>query len=139
MSLAQDNVAFALDFQKKIPFVGHLGIDVDSIGDGKATLSLQLRPELTNSFGSAHGGVIMSLVDVALCTAARSQHPDSIGVITVDLSLQFIGVGKGKLVAEGRVLKPGRNTVFTEGEVRNEDGSLVAKAIGTVRVRVAEK
>ncbi len=139
MSIAQDNVAFALDFQKKIPFVGHLGIDVDSIGDGKATLSLQLRPELTNSFGSAHGGVIMSLVDVALCTAARSQHPDSIGVITVDLSLQFIGVGKGKLLAEGRVLKPGRNTVFTEGEVRNEDGSLVAKAIGTVRVRVAEK
>ena len=139
MSAPDKNAEFAREFQKKIPFVGHLGIEVDSIGDGTATLSLQLRPELTNSFGSAHGGVIMSIVDVALCTAARSQHPDSIGVITVDLSLQFIGVGKGKLIAEGRVLKPGRNTVFTEGEVRSEDGSLVAKAIGTVRVRVAAK
>ena len=55
-------------------------------------------------------------------------------------TLQFIGVGKDKLIAEARVLKPGRNTVFTEGEVRNAaDGSLVAKAIGTVRVRVADK
>ncbi len=139
MSLAQTNAGFARDFQKKIPFVGHLGIEVDSIGDGQAALSMQLQPQFTNSFGTAHGGVIMSIMDVALCTAARSQHPDSIGVITIDLSLQFIGVGKGKLTAQARVLKPGRNTVFTEGEVRNEDGSLVAKAIGTVRVRVAEK
>ena len=139
MSLAEKNAGFARDFQKKIPFVGHLGIEVDSIGDGQAALSMQLQPQFTNSFGTAHGGVIMSIMDVALCTAARSQHPDSIGVITIDLSLQFIGAGKGKLTAQARVLKPGRNTVFTEGEVRNEDGSLVAKALGTVRVRVAEK
>jgi uncharacterized protein (TIGR00369 family) len=139
MSLAKHNEAFAREFQKKIPFVGHLGVEVDSIDDGKATLSVKLQPQFTNSFGSAHGGLIMSLMDIALCTAARSQHPDSIGVITVDLSLQFIGVGKDKLIAEARVLKPGRNTVFTEGEIRNVDGSLVAKAIGTVRVRVADK
>lgn len=139
MSAAEKNAEFAREFQKKIPFVGHLGIEVDAIGDGTAKLSMRLKPEFTNSFGTAHGGVIMSIIDVALCTAARSQHPDSIGVITIDTALSFIGVGKGKLVAEARVLKPGRNTVFTEGEVRNEDGSLVAKAIGTVRVRVADK
>ena len=103
-------------------------------------LSVAVQPGFTNSFGTAHGGLIMSIMDVALCTAARSQHADSIGVITIDLSMQFIGVGKDKLIAEARVLKPGRNTVFTEGEVRNAaDGSLVAKAIGTVRVRVADK
>ena len=136
---AESNAEFAREFQKKIPFVGHLGIEVDTIGDGKATLSVKMQPDFTNSFGTAHGGLIMSLMDVALCTAARSQHPDSIGVITINLYLQFIGVGKGRLVADARVLKPGRNTVFTEGEIRNEDGSLVAKAIGTVRVRVADK
>ena len=65
--------------------------------------------------------------------------PYGVGVITIDLSFSFIGAGKGKLFVDARVLKPGRNTVFTEGEVTNEDGSLVAKAIGTVRVRVAEK
>ena len=140
MSVKEKNAEFAREFQKKIPFVGHLGIEVDSIGDGKAVLSVTVQPGFTNSFGTAHGGLIMSIMDVALCTAARSQHADSIGVITIDLSMQFIGVGKDKLIAEARVLKPGRNTVFTEGEVRNAaDGSLVAKAIGTVRVRVADK
>ena len=140
MTLKEKNAEFAREFQKKIPFVGHLGIEVDSIGDGKAVLSVAVQPGFTNSFGTAHGGLIMSIMDVALCTAARSQHADSIGVITIDLSMQFIGVGKDKLIAEARVLKPGRNTVFTEGEIRNAaDGSLVAKAIGTVRVRVADK
>lgn len=140
MILKEKNAEFAREFQKKIPFVGHLGIEVDSIGDGKAVLSVAVQPGFTNSFGTAHGGLIMSIMDVALCTAARSQHADSIGVITIDLSMQFIGVGKDKLIAEARVLKPGRNTVFTEGEIRNAaDGSLVAKAIGTVRVRVADK
>lgn len=139
MTAEESNAQFAREFQKKIPFVGHLGIEVGTIGDGKATLFAHVQPEFTNSFGTAHGGLILSLMDVALCTAARSQHADSIGVISIDLSLQFIGVGKGKLIAEARVMKPGRNTVFTEGEIRNEDGSLVAKAIGTVRVRVAEK
>ena len=139
MTAEESNAEFAREFQKKIPFVGHLGIEVNTIGDGKATLSVRLQPDFTNSFGTAHGGLIMSLMDVALCTAARSQHADSIGVITIDLSIQFISAGKGTLVADARVMKPGRNTVFTEGEIRNEDGSLVAKAIGTVRVRMAEK
>ena len=140
MSVQEKNAEFAREFPTKIPFVGPLGIEVDSIGDGKAVLSVAVQPGFTNSFGTAHGGLIMSIMDVALCTAARSQHADSIGVITIDLSMQFIGVGKDKLIAEARVLKPGRNTVFTEGEVRNAaDGSLVAKAIGTVRVRVADK
>ena len=36
----------------------------------------------------------MSLLDVALCTAARTLHPESIGVITIDLSTSFIGAGE---------------------------------------------
>jgi len=132
------NAEFVREFQNRIPFVGHLGIEVEDIGDGTARLSVILKPEQTNSFGSAHGGLVMSLMDIALCSAARSQHPDSIGVITIDSSFSFIGAGKGKMFVDARVLKPGRNTVFTEGEVRNEDGSLVAKALGTMRVRVAK-
>jgi uncharacterized protein (TIGR00369 family) len=94
----------------------------------------------TNSLGTVHGGVIMSLLDVALCTAARTLHPDSIGVITIDLSTSFIGGGSGaRLIAEARVLKDARTMSFVEAEARNADGSLVAKAMATVRVRLKEK
>jgi len=133
-------VEHAREYQKKIPFVSHLKILTEALGPGSATLSLPVEPHLKNSLGTVHGGVIMSLLDVALCTAARTLHPESIGVITIDLSTSFIGGGTGaKLFAEARVLRDGRSMIFVEGEAKNDDGSLVAKAIGTVRVRLKEK
>ena len=130
----------AREYQKKIPFLQHLKIQTDELGKGSARLSVPIERHLTNSLGTAHGGVIMSLLDVALCTAARTLHPDSIGVITIDLSVSFIGGANGaRLLAEARVLKDGRSMSFVEGEAKNADGSLVAKASATVRVRLREK
>lgn len=133
-------VEFAREYQKKIPFLQHLKIVTEALADGSAKLSLPVEPHLTNSLGTVHGGVILSLLDVALCTAARTLHPDSVGVITIDLSASFIGGGKGaRLLAEARVLRDARTLSFVEGEAKNEDGSLVAKAIATVRVRFRDK
>jgi uncharacterized protein (TIGR00369 family) len=133
------DVQFTRDYQKKIPFVSHLGLVTEALGEGSARLSMALPEHFTNSLGTAHGGVIMSLLDVALCTAARTLHPDSLGVVTIDMSTSFIGGGSGdRLVAEARVLRDGRSMTFVEGEARNADGSLVAKAIGTVKVRRRE-
>jgi uncharacterized protein (TIGR00369 family) len=135
-----DRLAFTREYQKKIPFVQHLKILTEELGEGTARLSLPVEREFTNSLGTVHGGVIMSLLDVALCTAARTLHPDSTGVITIDLSTSFIGGGSGaRLIAEARVLKDARSMSFVEGEARNADGSLVAKAMATVRVRLKEK
>ena len=133
------DLEFARAYQKKIPYVAQLGMLTEALGEGAARLSMPLTPQLLNSFGVAHGGAIMSLLDVALCTAARTLHPDSAGVVTIDMSTSFLGAGSGeRLIAEARVLKNGRSTVFVEGEAKNEDGSLVAKAIGTVRPRRKE-
>ena len=135
-----DQLAFTREYQKKIPFVQHLKIVTEALGQGTARLSLPVETEFTNSLGTVHGGVILSLLDVALCTAARTLHPDSTGVITIDLSTSFIGGGSGeRLFAEARVLKDGRSMSFVEGEARNADSSLVAKAMATVRVRLKEK
>jgi uncharacterized protein (TIGR00369 family) len=134
-----DPATFARDYQSKIPYIAHLKIATEDLGRGTARLWLPVEPHLTNSLGTVHGGVIMSLLDVALCTAARTLHPASLGVITIDMSTSFIGGGKGeRLIAESRVLKDGRSMTFVEGEAKNADGSLVAKAIGTVRVRHKE-
>ena len=136
---ADARVAFTRDYQKKIPFVAHLGLTTEALGEGTARLSMPLPEHFTNSLGTAHGGVILSLLDVALCTAARTLHPDSTGVVTIDMSTSFIGGGSGdRLIAEARVLKDSRNMTFVEAEAKNADGSLVAKAIGTVKVRKTE-
>ena len=134
------NVEFAREYQKRIPFLSHLKILTETLGKGTAHLSLPVEAHLTNSLGTVHGGVIMSLLDVALCTAARTLHPESVGVITINMSTSFIGGGKGtKLLADARVLKDGKSMSFVEAEAKNEDGSIVAKAIATVRVLKKEK
>jgi uncharacterized protein (TIGR00369 family) len=136
---AEAKLQYTRDYQDRIPFVAHLGLVTDELGAGTARLSMPLPRHFTNSLGTAHGGVIMSLLDVALCTAARTLHPDSAGVVTIDMTTSFIGGGKGdRLIAEARVLKDGRSMTFVEAEAKNADGSLVAKAIGTVRVRNPE-
>ena len=134
------DVEYDREYQKKIPFVSHLKILTEALGEGTARLSLPIEPHLKNSLGTVHGGVIMSLLDVALCTAARTLHPESIGVITINLSTSFIGAGSGsRLLADARVMKDGKSTSFVEAEAKNADGSLVAKAVATVRVLKKEK
>jgi uncharacterized protein (TIGR00369 family) len=123
------------EFLKKIPFSQHLGIHVDSLEKGIARLSIEIRPEFTTSWGSAHGGSILSLLDVTLSMAARTLFDPPRSIMTIDLSTSFIGTSKGVLRAEGRVLRAGQTTIFCEGEARDDEGELVAKAIGTFRSR----
>ena len=122
-----------LEFVKKIRFAEHLGVRIDSLDQGIARLSLEIKPEFTTSWGTVHGGAILSLLDMTLSMSARTLFDPPRSVMTVDLSAQFIGTAKGVIRAEGRVAKAGRSTIFCEGEVRDEAGELVAKAIGTFR------
>jgi uncharacterized protein (TIGR00369 family) len=127
---------FTREYQKHIPFVTHLKIHTEALGEGTASLTMPIEPHLTNSMGAVHGGVTVSLLDVAMCTAARTLHPDSIGVVTIDLTTSFFdGATGARLRAEGRVLRDTRTVTFVEAEARNDAGVLVAKAIGTVRVK----
>lgn len=122
---------FGLD----VPFLDLLGVSSDCWEKGRTRISLQPRPELTNHFGSYHGGVIATLLDIAMASSARSLYPDAQGVVTVDMSLQYLRAGKGALTAEGRVVQGGKTTAFCESQVNDEAGQLVARAIGTFAVR----
>ena len=121
------------EFTKNIPFSVHLGIKVDSLEKGVARLSMLVKPEFMTSWGTAHGGSILSLLDITLSMTARTLYDPPRSVMTIDLSTQFISTATGMLKAEGRVMKAGQSTIFCEGEARDEQGELVAKAIGTFR------
>ena len=121
------------EFTKKIPFSEHLGIKVESLEKGVARLSMQIRPEFMTSWGTAHGGSILALLDITLSMTARTLYDPPRSIMTIDLNTQFISTSTGVLKTEGRVLKAGQSTIFCEGEARDEKGELVAKAIGTFR------
>lgn len=121
-------------FGLKIPFIQMLGARAEHWEKGRAIMTLEVRPEHTNSWGYAHGGLLMSLLDVTMGGAARSLDPEA-RVMTVDMNTSFIRSGIGHLTVEGRVLDSGSTLVFCEGEVRDAAAYLVAKGSGTFRMR----
>ena len=122
-------------FGLSVPFLKHLGVRPEMAEGGRSRISLELRPELLNSFEVSHGGVIMTMLDVAMAVAARGmqQHPS--GVMTVDMSASFLRAARGRIVAEGKVLRGGESLWFCEGEAFDESGELVAKSLGTFKLR----
>lgn len=117
-----------------IPFVEHLGVEILEKANGRAVVELTLRPELLNSWHVAHGGVTMTLLDLALSMALRSTDSHECSAMTVEMKVNFIAPGQDRLIAEGRVLHKGRSLSVCEGEVRNPAGGLLAKAIGTFKL-----
>jgi uncharacterized protein (TIGR00369 family) len=124
-----------MDFPVHIPFVKALGFELLSMGSGEAEIALALRPEQTNSFGVAHGGATMTLLDVVMAHAARSVNTHtadfSPGVVTVEMKTSFMRPGQGRLVAKGKLLHRTGTLAFCEGSVFVEGGLLCAHATAT--------
>jgi uncharacterized protein (TIGR00369 family) len=122
------------NFDIHIPFVEHLGIELLEKADGTMRLKFAPRPEHLNSWNGIHGGVLMSLLDVALGSAARSLDVSCIGATTVELKANFLAATTDWVLGEGRAQHAGRSLIFAEGELRSPDGALVAKGTGTFKL-----
>ncbi|WDD93916.1 PaaI family thioesterase [Burkholderia sp. FERM BP-3421] len=115
------------------PFVDTLGVRLVSARDGASEVVLPLAAQHMNTWNIAHGGVTMTLSDVALAMAARSLTEDGVGVVTVEMKVNFMQPGRGELRAYGRVLHRSSTMAYCEGEVRDSAGNFVAKALGTFK------
>ena len=128
-------MSFSKEYGTPLPFIDHLGIERVQNSEGRALLALEIKPEHRNSWQAAHGGVIMTMLDIAMSLAARLHiHSAPGGLLTVEMNAKFISPGMGyRLTAEGKVIGGGRSTLFCEAEVRDEAGKLVAKGMGTLK------
>ena len=122
----------ALSFGVHIPFVEHLGFTLHRMEAGESELRYEARPEHHNSFDVTHGGALMTLLDVAMATAARSQSPD-MGVVTIEMKTSFMQPARGPLVAKGRLMHRTATMAFTEGTVVDAEGRVCSHATGTFK------
>ena len=116
-----------------IPFAAHCQIRDEPAVSGASRLSIDVAPPLTNTRGQAHGGVLMTMLDIALGRAARDRTPGATSFMTIDMQIAFLAPGSGRLIAEGRVTGGGRSLVFCEGDVRDAAGEIIARASGLFR------
>jgi uncharacterized protein (TIGR00369 family) len=115
------------------PFVDSLGVQLVMAEDGASEVLLRLADTHMNTWGIAHGGVTMTLADVALAMAARSLADDGVGCVTVEMKVSFMQPGRGELRAFARVLHRSTTMAYCEGEIRDSEGHFVAKAVGTFK------
>jgi acyl-CoA thioesterase len=113
-----------------------LGLELTEVGRGRATLVLNLRPELTRMEGIMHGGALASLMDTASAFAVLSLLAPTEQTVTVDLTLHFLRpVSRGRVSAQARVLRAGRSFATVSIEATDDAGALVATALTTYAVR----
>ncbi|WP_332448761.1 PaaI family thioesterase [Methanoculleus sp.] len=102
------------------PFFTMMGIEVNEFGDGRARLTMEVRPDMLNGAGWLQGGVYVALADEAIALALYTLLGEEERIATIDEHTSFIkGVNTGTLVATGRVIRKGRRVAFADGEVRS--------------------
>ena len=108
-----------------------LGIKVIEISEGKCTLEMTVRDEMTNGFNIAHGGIAYSLADSALAFAANSYGIQSMSIET--------SISHTKKVKSGDILKAitkeinkSKKTAIYYITITNQNDIEVAHFKGTV-------
>jgi acyl-CoA thioesterase len=118
-----------------MPFYRHLGMTLSAINWGRAEMRLQVRRELTQDTGTAHGGAVTTLVDSVVGLALYSMLTSDHLITTVELKVNFLAPAHaGVLRAEGRIIHRGKRIAVGEADVRDRNGRLIAKGIVTYMI-----
>lgn len=128
-------VSQAPSFRLNVPFIKELGVEFISASDGRSVVALNLEPWHLNSWSVAHGGVLMSLLDVAMAVAGRSLMEGAGGGVTVEMKTSFLQPAKAgsRLMVSGYAFHRSTTMAFCEGEVRDTHDRLIAKSMGTFK------
>jgi uncharacterized protein (TIGR00369 family) len=110
------------------PFMRLLGMQRDYSSGGKAQMSLEPNADLGNVIGAVHGGVVVTLLDVVMASAAVSIIDFAKTVVTLNLTTSFVEPGRGQLIAQGD-----QDVAWCTAQVRDAQGRLVAQAQASFR------
>jgi uncharacterized protein (TIGR00369 family) len=112
--------------------VAMLGFALEAVSAGRAILRLDAQPHHKQLNNVVHGGILAAMADTAGAVAAYTTVPKGVALATVELKINYLeAVPGGRIRAEARVLRTGRNFVVTECEIFDGKGALAAKALLT--------
>lgn len=115
-----------------VPFLKLLGIEVESVGPGTATLLVPVREELMRNDGIVHGGVMASLIDSAFAFAIIPILADGERTVTVDMTIHYLRpLRSGVAKASAGIVRAGRRVITVSAELFDENDKLAATALST--------
>ncbi|NOY24552.1 MAG: DUF4442 domain-containing protein [Oligoflexia bacterium] len=102
----------------QVPFVAHVGVQVEDYAPGRVVLSLGTELNCSNHMGSMHAGAIFVLAETA-ASAACATHPD------------LVGLRLRARAAEIRYRRPAQARITAHAEITDEMADAVTAGLAT--------
>ena len=113
-----------------------LGASLQQISPGFVEIAMRTGSAISQQHGFTHAGAVSAIADSAAGYAALSLMPQRVGVLTTEFKINFLAPAAGdRIVARGRVVKPGRTLTVAQAEVfaqRGGDEQLIALLTATI-------
>jgi uncharacterized protein (TIGR00369 family) len=116
------------------PMAKLIGFRMAVAEPGRVVMELDAEESLENTIGLLHGATAAALLDTAMGCAISTMLPARQTSVTLDLKLTYLrplSAQSGTIQAEGKIIKLGRQTSYTEGFVRDSKGNLAVHATAT--------
>jgi uncharacterized protein (TIGR00369 family) len=109
-----------------------LGARIIESEPGRVVLELEAGPQHRHGAGVVQGGVITQIADAAMGMSVATLQEDGLWNTTIELKINFIRpVVSGRIRAVGRVVEMKQTLLFSEADVLDDRGRLVARASST--------
>ncbi len=95
-----------------------LGATLGTISRGAVEIIIVPGPAISQQHGFVHAGAVSAIADSAAGYAALSLMPAGTGVLTTEFKINLLAPAAGeRIIARGRVVKPGRTLTVVQTEV----------------------
>ena len=112
-----------------------MGMQIVSVREGCAVLSMTVRENMVNGHGMCHGGMIFSLADSAFAFACNSQN---FVAVASGASIDFLAPASAGdvLTASASIVNQGKKTGLYDVAVSNQNNRIIAQFRGrSARIR----
>jgi uncharacterized protein (TIGR00369 family) len=114
------------------PAASLLGWQAIDIQPGYVRVQYTAREEFYNPQGNIQGGFLTAMLDDAMGPAAYTLLPEADFAPTLEISVSFLRPARaGTIYAEGWIVHPSKRFMRLEGQLKSEDGELIATAKAT--------
>jgi uncharacterized protein (TIGR00369 family) len=107
---------------------------------GRVKIAFTALSEFCNAAGNVQGGFVAAMLDDCMGPAVLIATDAKAYPSTIDLNVHFLAAAKpGRLVGTARVVQIGKTIGFVEGELKDANGNVLARATASVRITAMQK
>ena len=110
-----------------------MGITLEEVNEGSASLSLTIKGPHINGHGICHGGIIFTLADSAFAFACNSRNRASVAQHATITFIEPAQLGDNLIACPREISLVKRNGIY-DVTVRNQNGNLIAEFRGYSRI-----